>query len=144
MLEQLERQERLTANQWKIAGAAALGDMLDFFDFFLIGFILAFVLKILHLTYGQSGTILFASGITAPLGALFSGWLADRIGRRPTLITAVLNVSLATGAMALTPEGGWIYLFVCRLFVGFAVTGLYSVDITLIQEFSPANKRGWF
>jgi putative MFS transporter len=38
MLELLERQKKLTANQWKIAGAATLGDMLDFFDFFLIGF----------------------------------------------------------------------------------------------------------
>ena len=56
----------------------------------------------------------------------------------------MLNVSLATGAMALTPEGGWMYLVVCRFFVGFAVTGLYSVDITLMQEFSPAHKRGWF
>jgi putative MFS transporter len=33
---------------------------------------------------------------------------------------------------------------VCRFFVGFGVTGLYSVDITLMQEFSPAHKRGWF
>jgi putative MFS transporter len=33
---------------------------------------------------------------------------------------------------------------ICRFFVGFAVTGLYSVDITLMQEFSPAHKRGWF
>ena len=37
MLELLERQERLTVNQWKIISAAILGDMLDFFDFFLIG-----------------------------------------------------------------------------------------------------------
>src|SRR5262249_62413876 len=85
-----------------------------------------------------------ASGVSAPFGSLLYGWMADKIGRRTTLITAVLNVSLATGAMALTPEGGWLYLVVCRFFVGFAVTGLYSVDITLMQEFSPASKRGWF
>ena len=144
MLELLERQKKLTANQWKIAGAATLGDMLDFFDFFLIGFVLAFVVKEWHLTYGQSGAILLASGVSAPFGSLLYGWMADKIGRRPALITAVLNVSLATGAMALTPEGGWIYLVICRFFVGFAVTGLYSVDITLMQEFSPAHKRGWF
>ena len=144
MLELLERQTKLTANQWKIAGAATLGDMLDFFDFFLIGFVLAFVVKEWHLTYGQSGAILLASGVSAPFGSLLYGWMADKVGRRTALITAVLNVSLATGAMALTPEGGWIYLVVCRFFVGFAVTGLYSVDITLMQEFSPASKRGWF
>ena len=144
MLELLERQTKLTANQWKIAGAATLGDMLDFFDFFLIGFVLGFVVKEWHLTYGQSAAILLASGVSAPFGSLLYGWMADKVGRRSALITAVLNVSLATGAMALTPEGGWIYLVICRFFVGFAVTGLYSVDITLMQEFSPAHKRGWF
>jgi MFS transporter, putative metabolite:H+ symporter len=146
MLELLERQTKLTANQWKIAGAATLGDMLDFFDFFLISFVLGFVVKAWHLTYGQSAAILLASGITAPFGSLLYGWMADKVGRRTALIAAVLNVSIATGAMALTPEShwGWIYLVICRFFVGFAVTGLYSVDITLIQEFSPAHKRGWF
>src|SRR5271170_528235 len=144
MLELLDQQTKLTTNQWKIAGAATLGDMLDFFDFFLIGFVLAFVVKEWHLTYGQSGAILLASGVSAPFGSLMYGWMADKVGRRPALITAVLNVSIATGAMALTPEGGWIYLVLCRFFVGFGVTGLYSVDITLMQEFSPAHKRGWF
>ncbi len=73
---------KLTANQWKIAGAATLGDMLDFFDFFLIGFVLAFVVKEWHLTYGQSGAILLASGISAPFGSLLYGWMADKVGRR--------------------------------------------------------------
>ena len=60
MLELLEQQTKLTANQWKIAGAATLGDMLDFFDFFLIGFVLAFVVKGWHLTYGEAAAILLA------------------------------------------------------------------------------------
>jgi len=40
-----ERQRSLTANQWKIFAAATIGDMVDFFDFYLIGFVLAFVVK---------------------------------------------------------------------------------------------------
>jgi MFS transporter, putative metabolite:H+ symporter len=143
MLDHLENQKKLTANQWKIAAAATIGDMLDFFDFFLIGFVLAIIVKPWHLTYGQSGAILLASGVSAPFGSLFYGWLADKIGRRPALILSVLNVSVATGAMALTPDGAWIYLVACRFLVGFGVTGLYSVDITLMQEFAPAHKRGW-
>ncbi len=144
MLDLLEQQQKLTKNQWKIAGAATLGDMLDFFDFFLISFVLGYVVKNWHLTFGQSGAILLASGISAPFGSLFYGWLADAAGRRTALVAAVLNVSVATGAMALTPEGAWQYLVACRFVVGFGVTGLYSVDITLMQEFSPASKRGWF
>ena len=143
MLQLLEQQTKLTKNQWLIAGAATLGDMLDFFDFLLIGFVLAFIVNDWHLTYGQSGAILLASGVSAPFGSLFYGWLADKVGRRTALISSVLNVSVATGAMALTPQGAWIYLLVCRFIVGFGTTGLYSVDITLMQEFTGSQKRGW-
>jgi putative MFS transporter len=143
MLDLLEQQQKLTANQWKIALAATIGDMLDFFDFGLIGFVLAFVVKDWHLTFGESGLILLASGISAPFGSLLWGWAADKIGRRKAMIGTVLNTSIATGAMALTPEHAWIYLVICRIFVGFGVTGMYSVDITIIQEFVPTAKRGW-
>jgi MFS transporter, putative metabolite:H+ symporter len=143
MLDLLDRQQKLTANQWKIVAAATVGDMVDFFDFFLIGFVLAFIVKGWHLTYGEAGAILLASGISAPFGSLFWGWLADKIGRRTVMMLTVLNFSLATGAMALTPEGGWMYLAICRLIVGLGVTGMYSVDITMVQEFVPTYKRGW-
>ena len=99
MLQLLEQQTKLTANQWLIAGAATLGDMLDFFDFFLIGFVLAFVVKDWHLTYGQSGAILLASGVSAPFGSLFYGWLADKVGRRTALITAC--------SMSRSPPARW-------------------------------------
>ena len=143
MLEHLERQQSLTTNQWKIFTAATIGDMLDFFDFYLIGFVLAFIVGGWQLTYGQSGAILLSSGIGAPLGSLFWGWMADKIGRRKVMILTVLNFSIATGAMALTPEHGWLFLSICRFFVGMGVTGLYTVDIAIVQEFVPAYKRGW-
>ena len=144
MLELLERQTKLTANQWKIAGAATLGDMLDFFDFFLIGFVLAFIVKDWHLTYGQSAAILLASGISAPFGSLLYG--LDGRQDRPAQgddhgRAECLDRDRRDGADA--REHGWIYLVICRFFVGFGVTGMYSVDITLMQEFSPAAKRGW-
>ncbi len=41
MLEYLDKQTKLTGNQYRIIAAAVLGDMLEFFDFFLIGFVLA-------------------------------------------------------------------------------------------------------
>ena len=143
MLDKLDAQQKLTANQWKIAMAATIGDMLDFFDFGLIAFVLAFIVKDWHLTFGESGLILLASGISAPFGSLLWGWAADKIGRRKAMIGTVLNTSIATGAMALTPEHAWIYLVICRFFVGFGVTGMYSVDITIIQEFVPTARRGW-
>ena len=117
--------------------------MLDYFDFLLMAFVLAFIVKDWHLTYGQSAAILLSSGVSAPLGSLIWGWVADKIGRRKVIIATILNFSIATGLMALTPDNGWIFLVVCRFLVGFGVTGLYTVDIAVVQEFVPASRRGW-
>ena len=78
MLDVLEQQQRLTKNQWKIISAAVLGDMLDFFDYGLIAFALAFIVGQWKLTYGQSAIILLSTGIGAVPGALIWGWLAGR------------------------------------------------------------------
>ena len=118
--------------------------MLDFFDYGLIAFALAFIVGHWKLTYGQSAVILLAAGVGAVPGALIWGWLADRIGRRTVFIGTALNFSIFTGIMALTPDaGGWIFLAVCRLFVGAGVSGLFAVDLPLVQEFVPSSKRGW-
>jgi MFS transporter, putative metabolite:H+ symporter len=144
VIELLERQSRLTTNQKKIVAAAVIGDMLDYFDFGLIGFALAFIVGPWRLTYGQSAMILLSSGIGGIPGALFYGWLADRIGRRTVFIGTALNFSIATGIMALTPDGGgWIFLSVCRFFVGFGVAGLFTVDLPLVQEFVATKRRGF-
>ena len=144
MLELLERQKTLTLNQWKIISAAIIGDMLDFFDFFLIGYVLAFIVGAWQLTFLQSGTILLAAGVGAIPGAFFWGWMADRIGRRKVFIATALNFSIATGIMAFTPDQyGWIFLSVCRFVVGIGVAGLIAVDLPLVQEFVPSSKRGW-
>lgn len=132
MLELLERQQKLTLNQKKIVFAAIVGDMLDFFDYYLIGFVLAFIVGPWHLTYGQSAIVLLSSGVGAIPGAMFWGWMADRIGRRKVFIYTILNFSLATGVLAMTPDtGGWIFLTIFRFFVGFGVAGLYAVDLPL-------------
>jgi MFS transporter, putative metabolite:H+ symporter len=142
MFAMLERQQRLTGNQRRIILAAILGNMLEFFDYFLIGFVLAFVVGPWKLTYLHSAIILLSSGVGAMIGAGVWGWLADRIGRRKVFIATVINFSVATAILALTPDRGWIFLTVFRFFVGFGVGGLYCVDLPLVQEFIPSTKRG--
>jgi putative MFS transporter len=143
MFERLDQTRSLTANQMRIVLAAILGDMLEFFDYFLIGFVLAFIVGPWKLSFGQSAIILLSSGIGAILGAAVWGRLADRIGRRAVFIGTVLNFSIATGILALTPDQGWVFLTVFRFFVGFGVGGLYCVDLPLVQEFVPASRRGF-
>jgi MFS transporter, putative metabolite:H+ symporter len=143
MFEILDRRTSLTGNQIKILAAAIIGDALEFFDYFLIGFVLAFLVGPWKLTFGQSAIVLMSSGVGAIIGAYFWGWLADRIGRRVVFIGTVLNFSIATGLLYFTPENGWIYLTIMRFFVGTGVGGLYCVDLPLVQEFMPSSKRGW-
>jgi len=148
MIELLEQQKKLTANQWKLIITGNLADLLDFFDFFLIGYVLAFITKEWQLTYWQGAVILLSSGIGAVPGAFFWGWVADKVGRRTVFIATALNVALATGIMYFTPGqngwvAGWLFLSVMRFFVGTGNAGLYAVDLPLIQEFMPAAKRGW-
>ena len=143
MFEVLDRQTRLTGNQKKILTAAIIGDALEFFDFFLIAFVLPFLIGPWKLTFGQSATVLMSSGIGAIAGAMAWGWLADRIGRRKVFIGTVLNFSIATGLLYFTPDNGWVFLTVFRFFVGFGVGGLYCVDLPLVQEFMPTSKRGF-
>jgi putative MFS transporter len=116
--------------------------MLEFFDFFLMGFVLAFIVGPWHLTFGKSAVILLSAGIGAIFGAVFYGRLADAIGRRKVFMATVINFSVATGILALTPDGAWLFLAFFRFLVGFGVGGLYCVDLPLVQEFVPASKRG--
>jgi len=143
MFDVLDRQTKLTGNQKKIIAAAIIGDALEFFDYFLIAFVLAFLIGPWKLTFGQSAIVLMSSGIGAILGAYIWGWIADRIGRRAVFIATVLNFSIATGLLYFTPDNGWVYLTVMRFFVGLGVGGLYCVDLPLVQEFVPTSKRGW-
>jgi len=143
MFEVLDRQTSLTGNQKKIIAAAVIGDALEFFDYFLIGYVLAFVIGPWKLTFGLSAIVLLSSGVGAIIGAYVWGWIADRIGRRKVFIGTVLNFSIATGLLYFTPDNGWIYLTIMRFFVGLGVGGLYCVDLPLVQEFMPSSKRGF-
>jgi len=143
MLELLEQQKSLTVNQWKIFSACLFSIVIDFFDFALIGFVLAFFVKDWHLTFGQSGAILFASGIATIPGGIFFGWLGDKIGRRTVFLMMILILSFGTGVTALAPENGWVFIAAMRFIVGLGVGGLAAVDLPLLQEFVPASKRGW-
>ena len=132
----------MTRRQYGILIAAILADMLEFFDFFMLGFILSFIVGPWELTYAQTAFLVLTSGVGAIVGGYLWGYIADKIGRRKVFIATVLNFSLFTGALALVPEGGWFLLGILRFFVGLGVGGLYSVDMPLVQEFVPSSKRG--
>ncbi len=133
MFERLDQAKSLTSNQVKIIAAAIIGDMLEFFDYYLISFVLAFIIKPWHMTFGQSAVILLSSGVGAILGSVIWGRIADVYGRRTVFMATIVNFSLASGALYFTPDNGWVYLSVFRFVVGFGVGGLYCVDLPMVQ-----------
>ncbi|MGE5379669.1 MAG: MFS transporter [Methylocystaceae bacterium] len=133
---------QLTGNHVKVVTAAVLGDLLEFFDNNIIGFVLAFIIIPWGLSYGQTAYILLSSGVGSIIGAFLFGRWADKIGRRPIFITTIIFFSLATGAQFFTPDGAWGYLTVFRFLTGVGIGGLYCVDLPLVQEFVPSKYRG--
>ncbi len=133
---------RLTINHYKLIIAAVLGDMLEFFDYFIIGFVLAFIVVPWKLSFGETAIVLLSAGVGSLIGSFYFGWLADRMGRLKVCIITIFTFSIPAGLLYFTPEGNWIFLTVLRFVVGFGVGGLYSVDLPLVQEFVPTRYRG--
>jgi MFS transporter, putative metabolite:H+ symporter len=141
-LQQIDAQTRLTRNQKIMVAVVIVAACLEFFDYFIIAFVLAFITKPWHLTFGNSAAILLSAGIGAIIGPFVWGAIADRLGRRPTFIITILTFSVSSLLLAFTPEGSWLYICVFRFVVGFGVGG-FVVDMPYVQEFLPARMRGF-
>lgn len=85
----------------------------------------------------QTGTVFFVGML---IGALVMGRLADRIGRRPVLMMAVVIDAVCGVASAFAPELSW--LLVLRFLTGIGVGGTLPVDYTMMAEFLPRDRRG--
>lgn len=134
-------QTRLSGNQKTLIALVGIGSMLEFWDAYLIGFIMAFLIKPWGLTYGIMGAVLLASGAGAIVGAAVWGALADRFGRKPVFVASLLVLGAASIALAFTPERGWVYMAAMRVLIGFCSAG-YFIQIALVQEFTPPKRRG--
>ena len=77
----------------------------------------------------------------AVLGALFFGWLTDRLGRKKLFFITLAVYLVATAATAFT-WNLWSFI-VCRFVTGAGIGGEYTAINSTIQELIPARCRGW-
>lgn len=119
-----------------------LGWMFDALDTGIIAFIMTTLVKDWALTPAESGWIVSIGFIGMALGAVFSGGLADRFGRKTVFATTLLIYSLATAACAFAPNLTWLLAF--RFIVGLGLGGQLPVAVTLVSEYIPAHVRGRF
>lgn len=132
----------LTGHQKSIIGLAVVGNLSEFFDMFLIGFVVSLLTKPWKLTGFEAGVILACSGLGTVIGSIMWGRLADRVGRRTAFLYCVIVFVLFTFVSIFTPTRGWIMLALLRIGVGIGVGGLNITSIPYVQEFVPTKQRG--
>jgi putative MFS transporter len=115
--------------------------VLDFFDFLIVGFLLAVLGPQWHLTYGQSALILYSGGIGAIAGALVFGGLADAWGRKRQLVLGTFVCAAGAGAIGLVPDGAWSILALLRFVVGVGLTAAVTPCLTIVVELTPTRHR---
>lgn len=96
------------------------------------------VLRLTNADIGLAGGA-YISG--AVLGALFFGWLTDRLGRRKLFFITLALYITATAATAFSFSVWSFMLF--RFLTGMGIGGEYTAINSTIQEFTPARFRGW-
>jgi MFS transporter, SHS family, lactate transporter len=129
-----------TREQKNVTIAAYLGWTLDAFDFFLM----VFVLKDIATEFNTKiPAVAFAITLTLamrPLGALIFGRLADKYGRRPTLMVNIACYSLLELLTGFSPN--LTTFIVLRALFGVAMGGEWGVGSALTMETIPPKARG--
>lgn len=131
----------LTGRYWACMTLVVITSIFDFFDFFVVGFLVAVLGPQWQLTFGQTSIMLLSAGIGAIMGALAWGALSDRWGRKTLLIAGVALCGLGAGFVSQIPDGAWQLFAALRFVVGFGVGATAAVGVPLIVEFAPTRHR---
>src|SRR5260370_35010722 len=108
-----------TAIQINSFAACFLGLTLDAFDFFLLTVCLKAIAADFHVSIKQIAEAIFFTLVMRPVGALIFGLLAERFGRRPTLMINIVTFSVFQLASAFAPN--LTIFLICRALLGVAI-----------------------
>jgi SHS family lactate transporter-like MFS transporter len=133
---------RLTSVQRNTFIACFLGWSLDAFDFFILIFCVSAIADDFHTKVSAVFEAVFITLAMRPVGAFLFGLMADKFGRRPTLMLDIIMYSVFELASAFAPS---LKVFlVLRAFFGIAMGGEWGVGAALAFETLPAKGRGFF
>ena len=144
-------------NMRTVALTALAGTSIEWYDFFLYAAAAALVFPAAFFPDSSPtvGLILsfgtFAFGFIArPLGGILFGHFGDRIGRKRTLVIALMLMGVASTLIGLLPTyatigiAAPIILTLLRFCQGLAIGGQWGGAMLLVTESAPANERGWY
>lgn len=133
---------RLTPVQRNTFIACFLGWALDAFDFFILTFCMSALAAEFHTKVSAIAEALFLTLAMRPVGAFLFGMMADRFGRRVTLMVDIIAYSVFELASAFAPSLK-VFLIMRALF-GIAMGGEWGVGAALAFETLPSEGRGFF
>jgi MFS transporter, SHS family, lactate transporter len=128
-------------SQRNVVIAAYLGWTLDAFDFFLMVFMFKDISRDLHSSMQVVSTAVLLTLGMRPVGALLFGRLADRFGRKPTLMWNILAYSVLEMLSGFAPS--MTALLVIRASFGVAMGGEWGIGSALTMETIPPAARGF-
>jgi MFS transporter, putative metabolite:H+ symporter len=131
----------LTGRFWLVFGLICSSFAFDFFDFYIVGFLVSVIGPAWHLTYLESSIMLMTAGVGAILGALIFGTVADILGRKPVVLLSMAICAVASCGIAISPEGNWIVFAILRFFVGLGIGGVAGVQVVMGVEMTPTRYR---
>jgi len=130
-----------TKDQWLAFGAAWLGWTLDAFDFTMFLLIMVPISQEFHVPLAEVAFVLSVTLWLRLVGAVGSGWLADRVGRKIPLMISILWYSLANFCAGFSPT--FTYLFLFRALLGLGMGAEWPAGSALAMETWPVRSRGF-
>ena len=120
--------------------ACYLGWMLDAFDFFIMVFVLNAVIRTFHVPLAAGASAITLTLACRFIGAIVFGRIADRFGRRPTMMVNVLSYAILELLSGFAPT--FTVFMILRGLYGIAMGGEWGVGASLVMESVPARWRG--
>ncbi len=141
----------------RILFASLIGTTIEFFDFYIYATAAALVFPKLFFPDHDPATATLQSFATfalaflaRPIGSALFGHFGDRIGRKATLVTALLTMGISTVLIGLLPTYASVgviaplLLALCRLGQGIGLGGEWGGAVLLATENAPHGKEAWY
>jgi hypothetical protein len=137
--------------------ASLIGTTIEFFDFYIYANAAVLVFPKLFFPKSDPASALLASLATfaiaflaRPIGSALFGHFGDRVGRKTTLVAALLTMGLSTMTIGILPTYASIgiaaplFLALCRFGQGLGLGGEWGGAVLLAVENAPPGKRAWY
>ncbi len=141
----------------RILLASLIGTTIEFFDFYIYATAAVLVFPKLFFPKEDPTTAMLQSFATfalaffaRPIGSALFGHFGDRVGRKATLVTALLTMGISTVLIGLLPTyasigvTAAILLAICRFGQGLGLGGEWGGAVLLATENAPPGKQAWF